>query len=108
MVLFFVPIKLKSCVILSCGSPLMSMIKHCRKICQQVVFAILAKKKNIKGSCGQKCTEEIAYIARITNSTWIEGGSNFSKNMLYRNCLLKKSAKIAEVTTNFIATKKTP
>ena len=26
--------------------------------------------------------------------------------MLYRNCLLKKSAKIAEVTTNFIATKK--
>lgn len=99
MVLFFVPIKLKGCVMLSCGSPLMSMIKHCRKNLPASCFRNFGKKKNIKGNCGQKCTEEIAYIARITNSTGIEGGSNFSKNMLYRNCLLKKSAKIAEVTT---------
>ena len=46
----------------------------------------------------------ISNIARITNSTWIEGGNNFSKNMLYRNCLQKSE----EVCKNHKSNKKFP
>lgn len=70
-------------------------------------------QKRIKGNCFQKCIEEIANIAGITNSTRIAScgknllanfSRNFSKNMLEIACRnLKKSAK---VTGHFIATKK--
>ena len=47
------------------------MIERTLKVCKQIVFATLAKKKRIKGHCCQKCIEEIANIVRITNSTRI-------------------------------------
>ena len=92
----------------------MSRIEHC---CKNLVANCFRNFfKEIKRTV-RKCIEKIATIAKITNSNCklqqiflTDFCRNFSKNMFNRNCLQKKknSAKIAKVTRNFIARKKTP
>jgi len=41
------------------------------KICEQIVFAILAKFKRFKENCCQKSIEEIANFAKIAKVTRI-------------------------------------
>ena len=101
---------------LSCGSPLMSRIEHCRKILVANFFGNLGKKKLNELS---EMYRNIANMAKITNSSRI---ANCSKTLLQifvpilekiglteiacRN-LVFKSSKIAKVTRNFIAPKNT-
>ena len=115
-ILFFFSLKwLKElCNAISCGSPLVSRIGHCRKNLVANCFRNFGKK--IKRTV-RKCIEKIANIAKITNSIRIANCSktfltdfcrNFSKNFFNRNCLqkLKKVCKNLKSNKKFHCNKK--